>query len=156
MSEPELSRPAPLRLWILAALGAIAIHAACVALAVAHFSADEEDDALGAPAIEIGMDLMSPHSEPTDLPPGPDADASAASPAVQQQKAVVEQTELPKDTPTETDDPDRIVTPNDSNKPKEDEPQIAAVPTAPSQESIAAEATAAPRGKSRQAAGPSA
>ncbi len=144
MSEPELSRPAPLRLWILAALGAIAIHAACVALAVAHFSADEEDDALGAPAIEIGMDLMSPHSEPTDLPPGPDADASAASPAVQQQKAVVEQTELPKDTPTETDDPDRIVTPNDSNKPKEDEPQIAAVPTAPSQESIAAEATAAP------------
>jgi len=144
MSEAELSRPAPLRLWILAALGAIAIHAAGVALAVAHFNADEEDDALGAPAIEIGMDLMSPRSEPSDLPPGPDADASAASPAVPEQKAVVEQTELPKDTPTETDDPDRIVTPNETNKPKEDEPQIAAVPTAPSQESIAAEATAAP------------
>ncbi len=144
MSEVELIRPVPLRLWLFAGLGAVAIHAACVALAVAHFQADEEDDALGAPAIEIGMDLMSPRSEPSDLPPGPDADASAASPAVQQQKAVVEQTELPKDIPTETDEPDRIVTPNDSNKPKEDEPQIAAVQTAPSQESIAAEATAAP------------
>ena len=144
MSEVELIRPVPLRLWLFAGLGAVAIHAACVALAVAHFSAEEEDDALGAPAIEIGMDLMSPRSEPSDLPPGPDADASAASPAVQQQKAVVEQTELPKDIPTETDEPDRIVTPNDSNKPKEDEPQIAAVQTAPSQESIAAEATAAP------------
>jgi len=38
----------------------------------------EPDDKFGAPAIEVGLELSSPHFEPTDLPPGPDADASAA------------------------------------------------------------------------------
>ena len=37
----------------------------------------------------------------TDLPPGPDAEASMASPAVTEQKAVVEPTDLPKAVPTE-------------------------------------------------------
>jgi protein TonB len=142
-SDIELTRPVPARLWVLAALGALAIHAACVALAVAHLRGDEED-ALGAPAIEIGIELMAPRAEPSDLPPGPEADASAASPAVREQRAVIEQSELPKDTPTETEDPDRIVTTADHNKPKKDEPVVAAVQTAPSEQSIAAEATAAP------------
>jgi periplasmic protein TonB len=138
----ELTRPVPARLWVFAGLGALAIHAACVALAVAHLRGDDEE-ALGAPAIEIGVELMAPRTEASDLPPGPESDASAASPAVQQQKAVTEQSELPKDTPTETEDPDRIVTQNDNVKPKKDEPVVAAV-TAPSEQSIAAEATAAP------------
>ena len=68
------------------------------------------------PAIEIGLELTSPRREATDLPPGPDTDASVASPALAEQKAEVKETELPKDTPTETDDPDRVVTPNEFQK----------------------------------------
>ena len=70
--------------------------------------------------------------EPTDLPPGPDTEASVASPALAEQKAEVKETELPKDMPTETEDPDRVVTPNDSNKPKEDDTKIATVQTSAS------------------------
>ena len=40
--------------------------------------------------------------------------------------------------------PDRVVTPNESKKPKEDDPKIAAVQTAASTESVAPEATATP------------
>src|SRR6266852_8721252 len=132
------------RLWILAALGALALHIGGVALAVAHLRAVDLDDSLGAPAIEIGLEMMSPHLEPTDLPPGPDADASVASPALAEQKAEVKETELPKDVPTEADNPDRVVTPNDSSKPKEEDSKIAAVQTQASTESVAAEATATP------------
>jgi TonB family protein len=132
------------RLWIFAALGALALHIGGGALAVAHLRADDSDDSLGAPAIEIGLEMMSPHLEATDLPPGPDTDASVASPALAEQKAELKETELPKDVPTETNDPDRVVTPNDSNKPKEDDTKIAAVQTNASTESAAAEATATP------------
>ena len=143
MTELELTRPVPARLWLFAGLGAVAIHAACVALAVAHLRGDDEDS-LGAPAIEIGLELAAPRTEATDLPPGPETDASTASPAVQQQKAVTEQSELPKDTPTETEDPDRIVTQNDNTKPEKEEPVLASVTTAPSEQSVASEATAMP------------
>ena len=42
--------------------------------------------------------------------PGPDTDASRRRPQLAEQKAEVKETDLPKDTPTETDDPDRVVT----------------------------------------------
>src|SRR5258707_9865778 len=132
------------RLWIFAGLSALALHLGGGALAVAHLRAVDLDESLGAPAIEIGLEMMSPHLEATDLPPGPDTDASVASPALAEQKAEVKETELPKDLPTEADDPDRVVTPNDSNKPKEEESKIAAVQTSASTESVAAEATATP------------
>lgn len=139
IAEPPPSR----RLWVISAVAALAIHIGCVALAMAHMQPDEAEDDLGAPAIEIGLDLASPHREATDLPPGPDTDASIASPALAEQKAVVKETDLPKDTPTETEDPDRIVTENESKKPVDD-PEKAAVQTSASQESVAAEATAMP------------
>jgi TonB family protein len=139
-SEPKASR----RLWMLAGLGALALHLGGGALAVAHLRFDDLDDSLGAPAIEIGLELTSPRLEATDLPPGPDTDASVASPALADQRAEVKQTELPKDVPTETDNPDRVVTSNDTNKPKEDDAKIAAVQTQASTESVAAEATATP------------
>jgi TonB family protein len=88
--------------------------------------------------------LTSLRREATDLPAGPDTDASVASPALAEQKAEVKETELPKDVPTETDDPDRVVTPNESKKPKDEDAKIAAVQTSASTESIAAEATATP------------
>jgi protein TonB len=138
------------RLWVLAALGALALHIGGGALALSHLQTDDLDESLGAPAIEIGLELMSPRLEATDLPPGPDNDASVASPALSEQKAEVKETELPKDVPTETDDPDRVVAPNDSNKPKEDDPKIAAVQTSASTESVAAEATATPSSEAIQ------
>jgi periplasmic protein TonB len=106
---------------------------------------DDDVPALGAPAIEIGVELAAPRLLATDLPPGPDTDASAASPPVIAQKEVVKESELEKAKPTETDDPDRVVAPESLKKPKEEDPQVAAVPTAPSQESVASEATAIPR-----------
>jgi hypothetical protein len=106
MSEIIAEPPPSRRLWALSAAAALAIHLGCVALAVAHMQTDESADDLGAPAIEIGLDLSSPHREATDLPPGPDTDASVASPALAEQKAVEKETDLPKDTPTETAEPD--------------------------------------------------
>jgi protein TonB len=144
MSDPDTEQKPSRRLWFLAGVAALALHVGGGALAVAHLQTDDLDDSLGTPAIEIGMEMMSPHLEATDLPPGPDTDASVASPALAEQKAELKETELPKDVPTEADDPDRVVTPNDSNKPKEEDAKIAAVQTSASTESVAAEATATP------------
>jgi len=138
LAEQKPSR----RLWIFAALAALAIHIGGAALAIAHLRTDDSDEGLGASGIEIGLEMASPHIEESDLPPGPDTDASVASPALAEQKAVVKETDLPKDTPTETENPDRVVTENDSKKPKEEEPEKAAVQTSASTESVAAEATA--------------
>jgi TonB family protein len=132
------------RLWIFAGLTALALHLGGVALAVAHLRDDDVDEDLGAPAIEIGLEMSSPKLDPTELPPGPDTDASVASPAQAEQKAEVKETDLPKDTPTEIDNPDRVVTPNEVKKPDEEDAKMAAVQTQASQESVAAEATATP------------
>lgn len=132
------------QLWIFAAVIALALHIGGAALAIAHLQAEEADDALGASAIEIGLELASVRREVTDLPPGPDTDASTASPQLAEQKAEVKETELPQDKPTETEEADRVVTENESKKPEEDDPKIAAVQTQASTESVASEATATP------------
>src|SRR6478736_6676678 len=103
MADLDSEQTPSRRLWILAAVGALALHVGGGALAVVHLQTYDLDDSLGAPAIE-----------------------------------------LPKDVPAEADDPDRVVTPNDSNKPKEEDSKIAAVQTNASTESVAAEATATP------------
>jgi periplasmic protein TonB len=139
-AEPTPSR----RLWFSAGLAALALHVGGAALAVAHLRIVEPDDTLGTPAIEIGLELTSPHLEPTDLPVGPDAEASVASPALAEQRAEIKETDLPKDIPSENDNPDRVVTPNSDNRPKEEDTKIAAVQTTASIESVAAEATARP------------
>jgi TonB family protein len=144
MSDLDTEARSSRRLWIFAGVGALALHLGGAALAVAHLSSADLDDDLGAPAIEIGLEMTSPHLEPTDLPPGPDTEASVASPAIAEQKAELKDSELPKDTPTETEDPDRVVTPNDSQKPKEEDTKVATVQTSASTESVAAEATATP------------
>ena len=116
MSGLDTEQKPSRRLWILAAIGALALHIGGAALAVAHLRTDDPDDSLGAPAIEIGLEMMSPRREATDLPPGPDTDAAVASPANAEQKAELKATELPKDVPSEAEDPDRVVTSNDSNR----------------------------------------
>ena len=64
------------RMWGLACLGAIVLHLCGAALVLDHIRAAEIDDELGATAIEISFDLLSPRVEATDLPPGPETDAS--------------------------------------------------------------------------------
>ena len=132
------------RLWIFAGVCALVLHIGGAALAISHLQTEQDDDALGANAIEIGLEMASVRHEATDLPPGPDTDASTASPQLAEQKAEVKESDLPQDKPTETEEADRLVTPNESKKPKEDDPKIAAVATAASTESVAAEATATP------------
>jgi periplasmic protein TonB len=134
--------------WGLAAAGAVAIHLGCVAAALGFMAPDDVEVVTGALAIEIGVEWTSPPIEHIDLPPGPEADASAASPAVVEQKVVVEQTDLPKAVPTETDDPDRLVTPSDVKKPNDDDPKITTAQAIPSVESVESEATTAPSAES--------
>lgn len=135
-NEPKPSK----RLWLCAAAGALALHFGGAALALAHLRGDGLDEGTLGAAIEVGI-WASPRVEQNDLPPGPDTDPSAASPHLNEQKAEVKQTDLPKDRPLDAEDPDRIVTQNDSNRPKEDDPKIAAVATSASTESVAQEAT---------------
>lgn len=154
MPGPEIEAPqrSSFTIWLVAGLGAVFIHAACAALAFEYLQSAEVSEDLGAPAIEVGIELMAPRVEPNELPAGPDAEASAASAAVMQQQAVDERTELPKATPTETNDPDRLVAPEEMKKPTDDDPKAVAAPTAPSSPSIAAEATATPSPETAQEA----
>jgi periplasmic protein TonB len=140
MSDLEIEPKPSKRLWASAAIVALGLHLGGAALAVAHLRSDGDENTLGATAIEIGV-FSSPHVEQNDLPPGPDTDPSAASPQLNEQKPEVKQTDLPKDKPQEAEDPDRLVTQNETNKPREDEPKIAAVATSASTESVAQEAT---------------
>src|SRR5258708_38769336 len=93
------------RLWIFAGLAALALHVGGAALAFARLEADDLDEAVGAPAIEIGLEMTSPHFEPTDLPAGPDTPAPLASPPLGGQKAEGKKTQPPKDGPTQTEKP---------------------------------------------------
>jgi len=120
------------------------MHVAGVALALPYLALEEPPDDLGAPAIEIGIELMAPRAEPVDLPVGPQTEASAASPPVVEQKAEIKPTDLPTDVPTETEEPDRIVTTQVSEKPKAEEQEVTPTRTAPSAESAAAVAMAPP------------
>jgi TonB family protein len=145
MSELGQEQRPPWRLWTMAAVAAVSLHLAGAAIALAHLNSDDGGDALGANVSEIGVELTSPVAEDTELPPGPDADASVASPALAEQKAEVKPTDLPKETPKESEEPDRVVTQNEQKKPTDDDPKVETVQTAASQESVAQEATARQR-----------
>jgi TonB family protein len=132
------------RVWLFAAIAALILHGAVAAVALTGFTSDADDEELGAAGIEVGLEFLAPRGEVTDLPPGPDTEASAASPQVVEQKAEVKKTDLPQDKPIESENPDRVVSPDKSTDPKEDDPNVAAKQQAPSTESVAAEATAMP------------
>src|SRR4051795_8872333 len=86
MSDLVIEQRPSRRLWILAGLAALLLHIGCAGLVIAHMQTDDPEDSLGAPAIEIGLEMMAPRQEVTDLPPGPDTDASVASPALAEQQ----------------------------------------------------------------------
>jgi protein TonB len=145
MTEPMHEQRPSWRLWTIAATAAAALHVGGAALALTHLNSNDGSDGLGANVDIIDVELTSPVAEETDLPAGPDADASVASPALAEQKAEVKPTDLPKDTPTETDNPDRVVTQNEQKKSTDDDPKIEREQTAASQESVAQEASAKQR-----------
>ena len=106
--------------------------------------ADDDEEGARSPALEISLDLEAPHLDPTDLPPGPQAEDSAASPELAEQKEKVEETDLPKDTPTETDDADRLVSPQPDEKKPDDDPTRRRSQVVASTESVSSEAAARP------------
>jgi periplasmic protein TonB len=138
------SQKVSLPVWALAALGSVAIHLGCTALGLEYLRDDNFDDALGAPAIEIGIELLALRLEPIELPPGPNIDRSIASPRIDEQNAIVEPTVLPPDVPTETPDPEQIIVAVETDKPKKDESEVPAPLAVPSVESVATEVTAPP------------
>jgi TonB family protein len=105
---------------------------------------EPEDDDLGAPGIEIAFELASTQTMPSELPPGPESEASAPSPPVVEQKATEKEVDLPKETPVESDNPDRLVTVEKTDKPGEKEPEPKTKTMKASEESAAQEATVAP------------
>jgi periplasmic protein TonB len=125
-------------LWVLAAGGSVALHGACIAL-VMMLPADPDEVALGAPGMEIQVVLAAPRTKPSDLPPGPNIEASIASPAAVPQKEATKRSEWLKIEATEINDPDRLATPevrepkNVDNTPSRTtpfDPSVAAAPTA--------------------------
>ncbi|OAF13897.1 MULTISPECIES: energy transducer TonB [Bradyrhizobium] len=129
MSDPLIEVKPSRRLWILAAVAALALHLGGAALALANLRADDGDDGLGANGAEYAVEMTSPKLPETDLPPGPDSEASQFQPQQMQQQAEVKETDLPKDRPQEAEDPDRVVTENDSKKPVEENTKVAKVET---------------------------
>ncbi len=137
--QPLRSLP---RTWVIGAVGALVLHVAGGAL-VFGYMRDRSVD-FGAPGLVIDVELTAPRRTPNDLPAGPDTEASASAPAVVEQKTVIQKNDLPKDTPTDTDDPERIVSRDDIKQPVDQDPKITAVQAAPSNPSVAAEETAIP------------
>ena len=139
----SFDHPPQSRVWIAAAGVALFGHLACAAFAVAWMSHGEDDD-LGAPGIEIAVDLTSPTTQPTELPPGPEAEASAASPPVVQQTETEKKNSLPQDTPDDTKPPDRVVALDKPDKPDDQQPEPTVKKFNPSEASTAQLATAMP------------
>jgi TonB family protein len=113
------------------------LHGGGAALAVVHLNANELDGGLGAVGAEFAVEMASPQVEDNDAPPGPDSDASQASPQRSQQTAELKESELPKEIPTQAEDADRVVSPNEAKKPDEEEQKVAAVQTEASLETAA-------------------
>ncbi len=135
--------PLSRRLWGLAAAAALSAHLCAFAAALVAFSAEPDDDATGAPAIEISLAPAAPHIEDApDAPPGPLADeAAAAAPAVASSET--KDSEDPKIARAEADDAE-FTQADKHEKPVEKPTAHQATPVL-SAESAASEATAPPK-----------
>lgn len=150
MTSPSLipvhapDQPARKGIWIVAVALALAGHLAFAAFAIAQMHEEPEDDDLGAPGIEIAFELASAPVPPSDLPPGPESEASAVSPPVVEQQTTAKDVDLPAETPVESEEPDRLVTIDKAKTPSDEEPQVQTKMVKPSEDAVAQEATAAP------------
>jgi TonB family protein len=130
--------------WLAATAAAVALHLLVAGAVYYSLSGDDPDPELGAPAIEIGVELAAPRGEASELPPGPDSDASAAAPESQASAAASKPADLPKDQPLETAEPDRQAAPETPPDPPK-ETETAGASSAASAPSLASEATATPK-----------
>ncbi|WP_439374964.1 TonB family protein [Bradyrhizobium sp. PMVTL-01] len=130
MSDPEHEPRPSRRLWILAAIAAVALHVGGAALALANLQANDGDEGLGAAGAEFAVEMASPPVQESDRPTGPnDSEAQEERPELPEQKAEVKETDLPQDRPQQVEDADQIVTENKPKKEQDDDPKIAAVET---------------------------
>jgi TonB family protein len=132
------------RVWVGAAALALGAHLAFAAFAIAAMREDPDEDDLGAPGIEVSLELASPLIPPQDLPPGPESEASAMSPPVAEQKVETKDVDLPKEKSVESENPDRLVTMQTTKEPNEKDPEIQTQPTKRSNASVAQDAMAMP------------
>ncbi|HWK95643.1 MAG TPA: TonB family protein [Pseudolabrys sp.] len=123
---------------------ALAMHAGLGGFILLDAQQEPDDSELGAPALAIGIDLASPRTPPTNLPPGPESEASMASQAVTEQRAATVQSDLPKETPVESEEADRLVTRDEVAERAEKAEEVAVEEVKPSDASVALEAMAPP------------
>lgn len=131
------------RLWMLATFLAVSLHLAGAATALFALRGDIDDDASGAPGIEISLEPVSSRDESReDLPPGPVTEESAAAaPSV----ASAETKENLEDNIARTEADDADLSHNAKpDRPVEDEKSQKAQQVV-SNESAASEATAPPK-----------
>ena len=128
------------RLWVIAGVIALTLHLGGAAFALIHLAANQDDEGLGANTDAFAVEMVSPKVLDDNLPQGPDTDAVQASQQQVEQKADPQKTDLPQDKPTNQDDADRAVSPDKSEKTKEDT-KPATVQTEAAPEQQASEAT---------------
>jgi len=145
MTELEPAIRISSRTWALAAAAALLMHSGFIAVAVTIFETGDSDPEFGAPAIEIGVELLAQHGDPVELPPGPDSEESAASTSAPAARKEVEHTALPQETPDKTDDPERLVAPAETKNPKDEEKVVPEVGANSATTAAASEATATPK-----------
>ena len=92
------------RVWSVAIAAALSLHVAAFTAALLARAPELDDDATGAPAIEISLEPAAPHvMDAPDAPPGPLADeAAAAAPSVAASEA--KESNEPKIARTEAED----------------------------------------------------
>lgn len=131
------------RLWGLAAFVALLLHVAGAMAAFVTLQGEIDDDASGAPAIELSLEPAAPRdAEAADLPPGPTTDESAASSA-SVAASEAKETNEEKIARAEADDAE-LSQSQKPERPVEDEKAHQAQPVI-STESAASEATAPPK-----------
>lgn len=131
------------KLWGFAVAFAVLLHVGGAVAALVTLQGDLDEEASGAPAIELSLEPAAPRdAEAADLPPGPVADeAAAAAPSV----AASEAKEANEERITHTEAEEAELTHNTRpEKPVEEEKTHQAQPVV-SAESAASEATAPPK-----------
>lgn len=144
VSAVDFDRKRSSRPWIVAAFVALGLHLGGALLTILYLREEPTGVQLGAQGIDVGLVFGSEKTEPTDLPPGPDTSVSPPVPLLNEQKAVDQESDLPKATPVESEDPDRVVTTSDSKKPQEEEQKVAKMETHAQEASPAQVETARP------------
>lgn len=151
MSSIDLARRHLGPHWALGAAIAFLLHGGAAIGAIGLIGASDESD-VGAAATEIAIDYEAPHREQDFLPPGPEADYSAAAPETVAQEKKAEASDLPQEKAQDDPDAERQAAPEPSKAKDQKKPDAAQVETAASAAASASEAAAAPSAPEARAA----